>query len=104
MAVSAIKNRKKGMLVMQSPVSVLRERREFASKVRAARAVLGWSQAELGMRVGVTQRSINRLEKADVDVRRSTAVAIEAALRNEGIIFEPLADGGYRMVVRKPKH
>jgi DNA-binding XRE family transcriptional regulator len=97
------KTRRKGMLVMQSPVSVLLERREFASKVRAARAVLGWSQAELGMRVGVTQRSINRLEKADVDVRRSTAVAIESALRAEGIQFEQLSDGGYRIVVRSRK-
>ena len=78
----------------------MQERREFASKVRAARALLGWSQAELGMRVGVTQRSINRLEKADVDVRCSTAVAIEAVLRDEGIVFEQLSDG-FRMTVRR---
>lgn len=96
-------NRRQKLLVVTSTNAAVRERREYAAKVRAARAVLGWSQAELGQRVGVTQRSINRLEKADVDVRRSTAVAIETALRAEGITFEPLADGGYRMVVRKPR-
>jgi DNA-binding XRE family transcriptional regulator len=89
------------LAVILTVSAVLAERREFASKVRAARAVLGWSQAELAMRVGVTQRSINRLEKADVDVRRSTAVAIEAVLRGEGILFEGLPEGGFRMTVRR---
>jgi DNA-binding XRE family transcriptional regulator len=92
-------NRPRKLLVISNPQAAFHERREFAAKVRAARAVLGWSQAELGMRVGVTQRSINRLEKADVDVRRSTAVAIETALRDEGIVFEMLAEGGFRMLV-----
>jgi DNA-binding XRE family transcriptional regulator len=94
-------NRRRKLLVVPSPNAALYERREFASKVRAARAVLGWSQAELGMRVGITQRSINRLEKADVDVRRSTAVAIETAFRDEGIFFEPVKEGGFRMLVLK---
>jgi transcriptional regulator with XRE-family HTH domain len=76
------------------------ERREFAAKVRAARALLGWSQSELGLRVGVTQRSINRLEQAGVDVRRSTAVAIEGALREEGVSFEVVPAGGFRILVQ----
>lgn len=94
-------NRRRKLLLLPKSNAAMQERREFASKVRAARAVLGWSQAELGMRVGVTQRSINRLEKADVDVRRSTAVAIEAVLRDEGIVFEQLGEGGFRMTVRR---
>lgn len=76
------------------------ERREFAAKVRAARALLGWSQSELGLRVGVTQRSINRLEQAGVDVRRSTAVAIEGTLREEGVSFEVVPAGGFRILVQ----
>lgn len=95
------RHRQRKLAVVLTVSAVLAERREFASKVRAARAVLGWSQAELGMRVGVTQRSINRLEKADVDARRSTAVAIEAVLREEGILFEGLPEGGFRMTVRR---
>ncbi len=94
-------NRRRKLLVVPHPNAALHERREFASKVRAARAVLCWSQAELGQRVGITQRSINRLEKADVDVRRSTAVAIETAFREQGIVFEAIAEGGFRMLVQR---
>jgi transcriptional regulator with XRE-family HTH domain len=87
--------------VVPSAGQALVERKEYAAKIRAARALLGWSQAELGQRVGVTQRSINRLENADVDVRRSTAVAIDAALKAEGVWFEELSSGGYRIVVQR---
>ena len=92
-------NRPKTFSVVSNVRAVSEERREFAAKVRAARAILGWSQAELGQRVGVTQRSINRLEQANVDIRRSTAVAIEEVFRHEGVSFEVMATGGYRIVV-----
>ena len=92
-------NPRKRFTVVPNIVAMNEERREFASKVRAARSLLGWSQAELGQRVGVTQRSINRLEQADVDVRRSTAVAIESAFRDEGISFERVASGGFSIKV-----
>lgn len=92
-------NRRRRFSVIPGTHAAMQERREFAAKVRAARAVLGWSQAELGQRVGVTQRSINRLEQAGVDVRRSTAVAIEGVLRDEGISFEVVASGGFKIVV-----
>lgn len=88
-----------GLIAVPDTSAAMLERQEFAAKVRAARAVLGWSQAELANRVGVTQRTVNRLEQAGVDIRRSTAVAIENALRAEGIIFEPLPKGGFRMLV-----
>lgn len=93
-------NRRKKFSVIPNITAMNEERREFAAKVRAARALLGWSQAELGQRVGVTQRSINRLEQAGVDVRRSTAVAIEGVLRDEGISFEMVASGGFRILVQ----
>ena len=93
-------NRRQKFSVVLNLGSMNEERREFASKVRAARALLGWSQAELGQRVGVTQRSINRLEQAGVDVRRSTAVAIEGVLRDEGVSFEAVPSGGFRILVQ----
>ena len=95
-----IGERRKKFAVIPNIAAMNEERREFASKVRAARALLGWSQAELGQRVGVTQRSINRLEQAGVDVRRSTAVAIEGVLRDEGISFEMVPAGGFRITVQ----
>jgi transcriptional regulator with XRE-family HTH domain len=93
-------NRRKKFSVVPNIAAMNEERREFASKIRAARALLGWSQAELGQRVGVTQRSINRLEQAGVDVRRSTAVAIEGVFRDEGVSFEMVPSGGFRILVQ----
>ncbi|ARQ01529.1 helix-turn-helix transcriptional regulator [Pseudorhodoplanes sinuspersici] len=97
-------NRQAKFSVVPNTRSVNQERRDFAAKVRAARALLGWSQAELGQRVGVTQRSINRLEQANVDIRRSTAVAIEQVLRDEGVSFEIIQSGGFRIVVLPRSH
>ena len=53
------------------------ERYAFAAKVRLARAVLGWSQSELGLRVGLTQRAIHKLEQGETEPRRATARSLE---------------------------
>ncbi len=79
------------------------DRHRFAAKVRAGRAVLGWSQTDLARRTGLSQRSIYRLELAAVDVRRSTVVALETVFRDAGIAFEQLADGGFSIVVAGPQ-
>lgn len=76
------------------------ERRAFAAKIRAARAILGWSQSELGQRVGMTQRAIHKLEQGDTEPRRATVHAIAEAWRGQGVEFEDLADGGFRLTVR----
>jgi transcriptional regulator with XRE-family HTH domain len=76
------------------------ERRAFAAKIRAARAILGWSQSELGLRVGLTQRAIHKLEQGDTEPRRATVRAIEEVWREQSIEFEELADGGFRLTVR----
>lgn len=76
------------------------ERRAFAAKIRAARAILGWSQSELGLHVGLTQRAIHKLEQGDTEPRRATVRAIDAVWREQGIDFEDFADGGFRVNVR----
>jgi transcriptional regulator with XRE-family HTH domain len=76
------------------------ERRAFAAKMRLARAVLGWSQSELGFRVGLTQRAIHKLEQGDTEPRRATVRAIEEIWREQNIEFEDLDDGGFRAAVR----
>jgi transcriptional regulator with XRE-family HTH domain len=76
------------------------ERRAFAAKIRVVRAVLGWSQSELGFRVGMTQRAIHKIEQGDTEPRRTTIRAIEEIWRDEGVEFEDLPDGGFRMSVR----
>ena len=75
------------------------ERRAFAAKVRLVRAVLGWSQTELGRRVGLTQRAIHKLEQGETEPRRTTVLALEEIWRNEDIEFEDFA-GGFRVTVR----
>jgi ribosome-binding protein aMBF1 (putative translation factor) len=76
-----------------------RERIAFAAKVRAARAALGWSQREFGARVSLTQKSIYRMEQGTHDLRRSTVVMVEQVLKAEGIEFEELPGGGFKVVV-----
>ena len=75
------------------------ERQAFAAKLRMARALLGWSQSEFGFRVGLTQRAIHKLEQGHTDPRRTTVRAIEEVWREQGIEFESLADGGFRLSV-----
>jgi ribosome-binding protein aMBF1 (putative translation factor) len=76
-----------------------RERVTFAAKVRGARAILGWSQRELGARVSLTQKSVYRMELGEHDLRRSTVVMVEQVLRSEGVEFEDLPGGGFKVVV-----
>jgi len=76
------------------------ERRAFAAKIRVVRAVLGWSQTEFGFRVGLTQRAIHKIEQGDTEPRRTTVRMIEEVWREEGIEFEDLPDGGFRLSVR----
>jgi transcriptional regulator with XRE-family HTH domain len=76
------------------------ERYAFAAKIRVARAVLGWSQTELGLRVGLTQRAIHKLEQGETEPRRTTVWALEEVWGGQNVKFEDLADGGFRATIR----
>lgn len=58
-------------------------------QVKAARALLSWSQEDLAQASGVSVPTIARLEAADgvLGGRASTASAIFAALEQAGVIF-----------------
>jgi DNA-binding XRE family transcriptional regulator len=75
------------------------ERLAFAAKLRAARAVLGLSQDQLAHQIGLTQRSIHRIEQGDVQPKVRTILTIEMFLTSQGIAFENLRDGGFRLIV-----
>jgi len=79
---------------------VRRERHAFAAKIRLARAVLGWSQSELGLRIGLTQRAIHKLEQGETEPRRTTVRALEEIWREQSIEFEDMTDGSFRVSVR----
>jgi transcriptional regulator with XRE-family HTH domain len=76
------------------------ERYAFAAKMRLARAVLGWTQSELGLRVGLTQRAIHKLEQGETEPRRATMRAVEFIWREQNIEFEDIGDGGFRVSIR----
>jgi DNA-binding XRE family transcriptional regulator len=78
------------------------ERLSFGAKVRAARAVLGQSQTEFAHQVGLTQKSVHRIEQGAVEPKLRTRRVIEQCWRDSGIGFEDLMDGGFRITVQGP--
>ncbi|EME69052.1 hypothetical protein H261_15365 [Paramagnetospirillum caucaseum] len=59
-----------------------------ARQIRAARALLGWSQQDLADRAIISVNALRRLEAEQVDPRLSTISAIKAALEGAGIEFQ----------------
>lgn len=65
-------------------------------QIKAARALLAWSQADLARHSGVSDPTIKRLEAFDGNLggRADTAEAICKALQDAGVIFvEENGDG-----------
>lgn len=58
-----------------------------ARQIRAARALLGWSQQELADKAIVSLNAVVRIEREKVDPRASTLNAIESTLKKAGIEF-----------------
>jgi len=74
-------------------------------QIKAARALLGWSQDDLANQSGVSVPTVKRLEAADGDVggRAETADALVAALENAGVEFIPENGGGAGVRMKKRK-
>lgn len=70
-------------------------------QVRAARALLGWSQTRLAEQAGVSLITVKRLESSNepFPARYSTVLAIVDTLEKAGIDFLPQS-GGYSHGVR----
>ncbi len=60
-----------------------------ALQIRAARALLGWSQQTLADKAIVSLNAVKRLESRTSDPRMSTVLAIQHALEKAGIEFLP---------------
>jgi predicted transcriptional regulator len=58
-------------------------------QIKAARAMLAWSQSDLAAHSGISEPTIKRLESADGELggRQGTGEAIRAALEKAGVIF-----------------
>ena len=70
-------------------------------QIRAARALLGWSQTRLSEEAGVSLITIKRLEGSNeaFPARYSTVMSVVGALERVGVDFLPQA-GGYSHGVR----
>jgi predicted transcriptional regulator len=72
-------------------------------QIRAARALLGWSQQQLADKAIVSLNAVTRMEKGKVDSRLSTLTAIERALTKAGVDFLPAGERGEGVRLRSPK-
>jgi transcriptional regulator with XRE-family HTH domain len=67
------------------------------AQIRAARALIGWTQTDLAQASGISQVAIKNLERGATDPRASTLTGIQNALDRAGVMFlEPgdTRDGG----------
>jgi transcriptional regulator with XRE-family HTH domain len=73
-------------------------------QIKAARALLGWSQADLAEKSGVSEPTIARLETVEGELggRELTAGKIRAAIVAAGIEFLDENGGGPGVRLKKP--
>jgi transcriptional regulator with XRE-family HTH domain len=60
-----------------------------SSQIRSARSALGWPASQLGVEAGLSLRTIQTAEADDGEnqIRKSSLLAIQAALESAGIEF-----------------
>ena len=74
----------------------------FSSQVRAARALLGWSQSELARRAKISVAAIARIELGTTDCRMSTIQALKTTFGLAGIEFHKGPDGRFGVLQSPP--
>lgn len=57
----------------------------IARKIRAARALAGWRQADLAEKSGISEVAIKKIEQGAVSPRPKTLDALKAALKKVGV-------------------
>ncbi|MGY0835364.1 helix-turn-helix domain-containing protein [Azospirillum argentinense] len=72
-------------------------------QIRAARALLGWTQEMLADTALVALTALKRLESDRLDVRDTTRDAVRKALEEHGVIFLSSARGLGVMLVDQPE-
>lgn len=72
-------------------------------QIKAARALVGMSQADLAAASGVSLPTIKRLESQEGEIggRQTTAEALVKALEAAGVVFVPENGGGAGVRLRK---
>jgi predicted transcriptional regulator len=73
-------------------------------QIRAARALVGFTQKVLAKKSGVSEISIKNIERGVTDARGSTLEAIKVALEKAGVLFldaGDMRDGGRGIRMRR---
>ena len=74
------------------------------SQIRAARALVGWSQSEVAAAAGLSIPTVKRAEADDgIRVSDDALVAIASALKKAGVEFIAENGGGPGVRLRKPQ-
>jgi transcriptional regulator with XRE-family HTH domain len=73
------------------------------NQIKAARALLGWSQFELCIRAGVSISTVRRIEASNssIDAHYETIAKICHALESAGVSFIDGPNYGVRLIVTK---
>ena len=69
-------------------------------QIRAARALLGWTQADLAAKAGISLTTLNVIERDKSNPLSSSMNAIERALTGAGIVFLNSDAPGVRLMPR----
>ena len=69
-------------------------------QIRAARALLGWTQADLAAKAGISLTTLNVIERDKSNPLSSSMNAIEHALTGAGIVFLNSDAPGVRLMPR----
>ena len=74
-------------------------------QIKAARALLAWSQADLALRSGTSEPTVARLEAADGELRgrEDTTQKLRAAIEAAGVEFIEENGGGPGVRLKKGK-
>jgi DNA-binding transcriptional regulator YiaG len=73
-----------------------------APQVRAARALLGWSQDQLTAASGASKRTLAGFESGETTPRAATVTLLRAALESAGVEFIAENGGGPGVRLKKP--
>jgi predicted transcriptional regulator len=73
-------------------------------QLRAARALLGWSQADLAENAGLSEISVKNIERGAATPKTSTMEALITAIEKAGVEFTNGGQPGVRMKAKaKPR-
>jgi len=62
------------------------------AQIRAARALIGWTQTQLAKAAGVSALSIKNIEAGKTDPKSSTLNAIQSAFEKQNVVFLDAGD------------